>query len=135
MKKAAREGAPTGTIVGTGEKTAGAGLHERPDLSTDYEPPTNELQEFILDIWEKILGIKEIGIMDDWFELGGDSLTVTQLIARVREVYPVEVSVNIFFENPTIAGLAEMIEELLYEKVQGLSEEELDALVEQEKEI
>jgi NAD(P)-dependent dehydrogenase (short-subunit alcohol dehydrogenase family)/acyl carrier protein len=133
MNKAAREAARTGSFDQTGEKTAGAGLlHERPAISTDYEPPTNELQEFILDIWEKILGIKKIGIMDDWFELGGDSLTVAQLISRVREIYPVEISINIFFENPTTAGLAEMIEKLLYEKVRGLSEEEVDALTEQD---
>jgi NAD(P)-dependent dehydrogenase (short-subunit alcohol dehydrogenase family)/acyl carrier protein len=127
MNKSARKGAPTG------EKTAGAGsLHERPAISTDYEPPTNELQEFLLDTWEKILGIKKIGIMDDWFELGGDSLTVAQLISRIREVYPVDISINNFFENPTVAGLAEMIRELLYEKIKSLSEEELDALVEQD---
>ena len=81
------------------------------------------------------MGIKGIGIMDDWFDLGGDSLTVTQLIARIRELYPVEISVNVFFENPTTAGLAGMIEELLYEKVQGLSEDELDTLMEQEDEL
>jgi acyl carrier protein len=107
-------------------------LHERPELSSDYVPPSNELEQFIIDIWEKILGFKKIGIMDDWFELGGDSLIVTQLISRIREVYPVEISVNIFFENPTIAGLAEMIKELLYEKIQDLSEEEVDALMEQD---
>jgi acyl transferase domain-containing protein/acyl carrier protein len=135
MNNLTRRGAQTGSFDQTGDKTASRVLHERPAISADYEPPTNELQEFILGIWEKILGINPIGIMDDWFELGGDSLTVTQLIARIRELYPVEISVNIFFENPTIAGLAGMIEELLYEKVQGLSEEELDALVEQEKEI
>jgi malonyl CoA-acyl carrier protein transacylase/NAD(P)-dependent dehydrogenase (short-subunit alcohol dehydrogenase family)/acyl carrier protein len=129
---AAREIAQTGTIDQTGEKTAAVVLHERPAISTDYEPPTNELQEFILDIWEKTLGFKNIGIMDDWFELGGDSLIVTQLISRIREVYPVDISLNIFFENPTTARLAEMIEELLYEKVKGLSEEELDALMEQD---
>jgi len=134
MNNAAREETQTGSIDPTGEKTAGAGMyHERPAISTDYEPPTNELQELILDTWEKILGIKKIGIMDDWFELGGDSLTVAQLISRIREVYPVEISVNIFFENPTIAGLAEMITELLYEKVRDLSEEEFAALTEQDR--
>jgi len=135
------EDAQTGPVDRTGEETAGgagaAGVefHERPALSTDYEPPTNDLEEFIIGIWEKILGIKGIGIMDDWFDLGGDSLTVTQFIARIREVYPVDISVNIFFENPTTAGLAGMIEELLYDKVQGLSEDELDALMEQEDEL
>ena len=115
-----------------GTKESRGKLRERPELGTDYIPPANELEEFIVDTWEKILGYTKIGISDDWFELGGDSLIVAQLISRLREVYPVEISINAFFENPTAAGLAEMIRELLYEKVRSLSEEELDALVEQD---
>jgi acyl transferase domain-containing protein/acyl carrier protein len=126
----AREGAQTPALGGTSEKTAA--LNERPGISTEYEPPTNELEQFIIGIWEQTLGIKKIGITDDWFDLGGDSLIVTQVISRIREVYPLEISLDIFFENPTIAQLAEMIKELLYEKVRDLSEEELDALTEQD---
>jgi len=120
----------TGSFAGMKENTVR--LRERPGLSTEYVPPSNELEQFILDIWEEILGYTKIGITDDWFELGGDSLTVAWLISRLKEVYPVEISINNFFENPTAAGLAEMIRELLYEKIKSLSEEELDALVEQD---
>jgi len=130
MNNPAQVEAQTGSSDGTEENTVS--LHERPGLSTDYIPPSNELEQFIIDIWEKNLGYKKIGIMDDWFDLGGDSLMLTQLISRVKEVYPVDISLNIFFKNPTAARLAEMIEELLLEKVRDLSEEELDALTGQD---
>jgi len=103
-------------------------VYERPELSTDYVAPSNELEQFIVDIWEKIFGFNKIGVHDYWFELGGDSLTVVQLFSRIKAVYPVDISVNLFFENPTVANLAEMITGLLYEKILELSEEELDAL-------
>jgi acyl transferase domain-containing protein/acyl carrier protein len=125
-----REITQTDSFDGTIQETDK--VYERPQISTDYVPPSDELEQLITDIWEKIFGFKKIGIMDDWFELGGDSLTVIQLISRVKEVYPVEISVNVFFANPTIAGLAEMIKELLYEKVRSLSEEELEALTGQD---
>jgi acyl carrier protein len=120
----------TGSFDGTNEDTGK--LRERPELSTDYVPPSNELEQFIVGIWEKAFGFEKIGIMDDLLELGGDSLTVIQIISRIKEVYPVDISLNIFFENPTVIQLTRMIKELLYEKIQGLSEEELDALTEQD---
>jgi len=103
-------------------------LYERPELKSGYVPPSNELEQFIIDTWEKTLGFNKIGTMDDWFDLGGDSLMLTQLIAGIKEVYPVDISLNLFFENPTAARLAEMIGELLYEKIRDLSEEEFEAL-------
>ncbi|HLP44506.1 MAG TPA: beta-ketoacyl synthase N-terminal-like domain-containing protein [Candidatus Kapabacteria bacterium] len=121
--------------AGTQGKTAAVDadiIYDRPGLSTDYVPPANELEQFIIDTWEKIFGFKKIGITDDWFELGGDSLTVVQLFSRIKEIYPVEISVNVFFEKPTPAGLAGMITELLYEKIRDLSEEEVDALAAQD---
>ncbi|MGD2085221.1 MAG: SDR family NAD(P)-dependent oxidoreductase [Candidatus Aminicenantes bacterium] len=129
MNNPAEAEAQAGSFHGTDENSKK--LHERPELSTDYVPPSDELEQFIVGIWEKAFGFKKIGIMDDLFELGGDSLTIIQIISRVKEVYPVEISLNIFFENPTIIQLARMIKELLFEKIQGLSEEELDALTEQ----
>jgi acyl carrier protein len=135
MNNPAGKGVQAGAFDSTPGKTKTVKLNERPQISTDYEPPASELEQFIIGIWEQTLGIKKIGITDDWFELGGDSLIATQLISRVKEVYPVDIPLNIFFENPTTARLAEMIEELLYENIRSLSEEELDALLEQEKQI
>ncbi|MFP5263073.1 MAG: phosphopantetheine-binding protein, partial [Blastocatellia bacterium] len=78
----------------------------------------------IRGIWEELLGIEGIGEEESFFELGGDSLLVIQLISRLREAFKVEVQVSSLFDNPTIAGLAEHIDKLLIEEVENLSEEE-----------
>ena len=53
-----------------------------------------------------MLGLERVGINDNFFQLGGDSLLATQLLSRIREVMHVEVSFHSFFETPTIAEIA-----------------------------
>jgi len=53
-----------------------------------------------------VLGVERVGIADNFFQLGGDSLLATQLLSRIREVTQVEVSFRRFFETPTIADFA-----------------------------
>ncbi|OQY54262.1 MAG: hypothetical protein B6247_12250 [Candidatus Parabeggiatoa sp. nov. 2] len=84
--------------------------YSRPNLPTPYIAPRNQLEETLADIWQQFLGIAQIGIFDEFFELGGDSLIAVQLIAKLREVVQVELSPNSFLEAPTIARLAELIQ-------------------------
>jgi acyl carrier protein len=71
--------------------------------------PRNELEQGLAALWEGLLGTSSLSINDDFFELGGHSLLVARLVAQVRERYNVEVPVVSFFQQPTIAGLAEHI--------------------------
>lgn len=105
-----------------------------PDLSIDeeYEAPRDELEECIAGLWQEFLGLERIGIHSNFFDINGDSLTATQMITRLHKIYPVEITLQGFFENPTIVHLAEVIRELLLEKVKELSEEELDRLEDSE---
>jgi acyl carrier protein len=73
--------------------------------------PRNALEEQLVEIWVEVLGVTRVGVHDDFFELGGHSLRATQLVSRVREVFQVELPLLSLFEEPTIAGLAERIEE------------------------
>ena len=54
--------------------------------------------------------LQEVGVHDDFFELGGDSLVATDLLAQIRTALSVELRAVQFFENATVAGLAETVE-------------------------
>jgi FkbH-like protein len=115
----------------------------RPDLVTPYLPPQTVTETVLASIWSSVLGIDEIGVNDNFFELGGHSLLVTQLISRIRDNFQMELSMQNFFESPTIAGLvnllanqpenlvdADAISDLL-KLVNELSEEEAVALLQE----
>jgi acyl carrier protein len=86
--------------------------------------PRNEIEQTMATIWRELLGIDDIGIHDNFFELRGHSLMATQLAARLRDVFMVEVPLRSFFESPTIASLSDIVEQLFLEKIETLSEEE-----------
>ena len=70
----------------------------------------NPVEEVLGNIWKDILDISLIGLDDNFFDLGGHSLSATQLISRIREAFLVEISLRDFFETPTIRDLARLIE-------------------------
>jgi len=74
-------------------------------------PRTGEEQQ-LADIWKKLLGLHQVGIRDNFFEIGGHSILVTQLISRVRDVFNVEIQLRQIFESPTIELMAAIILEL-----------------------
>lgn len=74
--------------------------------------PSNELESEIIHLWQELLGTTEIGPYDNFFELGGHSLLVTHLVAKLRKQTGLEIPVSLFFQNPTIAGLARQIQAL-----------------------
>ncbi|MFS1300199.1 condensation domain-containing protein [Streptosporangium longisporum] len=67
------------------------------------------LTDQIREIWEEVLGISPIDDHDDIFDLGGHSLTITQIIARMRKRLDIEVSLDAFFDTPTIAGIVDSL--------------------------
>ncbi|HSF41609.1 MAG TPA: amino acid adenylation domain-containing protein [Thermoanaerobaculia bacterium] len=85
--------------------------HGRPDLPTAYAAPAGELEQQIAGLWQEVFGIEGIGVRDDFFALGGDSLVAIQLAARIGRAFGVELKVRDLFDAPTIAALAERIAE------------------------
>jgi acyl transferase domain-containing protein/acyl carrier protein len=84
--------------------------HQRPaDLDSEYVPPRNALEGQLAEIWQELFGIEPIGVEDNFFRLGGDSLTAIQLATRLRASLGVDLQVNELFDEPTIAGLAQRI--------------------------
>ncbi|UCH92153.1 MAG: SDR family NAD(P)-dependent oxidoreductase [Candidatus Aminicenantes bacterium] len=84
-------------------------LYPRPQLLNAYEPPTNEKQEIIADIWKKIFGFEKIGIQDNFFELGGDSLGLLKMAAEIKREFNIKIPVVQLFSNPTINKLSTYI--------------------------
>lgn len=109
--------------------------HSRPNLTTAYVAPRNEREEAIASVWRKLLGIAEIGIYDNFFDLGGDSLLATQAVAQLRSQLQIEISLRDFFDRPTIADSAlnatqnAAPEAIATSKVDLLSDADVDALL------
>ncbi|MCR8844949.1 amino acid adenylation domain-containing protein [Paenibacillus sp. SC116] len=78
--------------------------------------PRTDMEKRIAEVWSQVLGREEIGIVDNFFQLGGHSLLLTQVTLRLRSVLQVEIPVRLLFEAPTIIELAKRIELLTEEK-------------------
>jgi acyl carrier protein len=83
----------------------------RPTIRTAYAIPRTPIEETLAGVWAQILGIERIGVRDNFFEIGGHSLLATRVMSRVRDAFNVDLPLRAFFENPTIAQLAELVEE------------------------
>jgi oxalate---CoA ligase len=75
-----------------------------------YEAPSTREESELAQIWARVLGLSLVGIHDDFFRLGGDSILATQVISQVRSVFNVDLSPASLFEMPTIAELARNIQ-------------------------
>jgi acyl carrier protein len=102
--------------------------HGRPDTGVEYVEPRNEIEAMVGEVWEKLLGIDRIGVQDDFFILGGDSLLGIQVVSRLREIFPIEMSPAMLFELPTIAQISATVAELLAESVGSELLSELDTM-------
>jgi amino acid adenylation domain-containing protein len=77
-----------------------------PDIAADRSGPRTPLEEILIGLWGQVLGVDGIGIHDNFFQLGGDSILATQLLWRVYQATQVECSLPSFFAMPTVASLA-----------------------------
>jgi acyl carrier protein len=80
------------------------------------------------EIWREVMRLDAIGTDDDFFDLGGHSLLITQIVGRVKTVFGVQLSLRDFFEAPTIGGLTELIERHILTEVQQMPEIQAERL-------
>jgi acyl carrier protein len=85
-------------------------LYARPHLQTAYIPTSNDVEEKIAHIWQQVLGIENVGIHDNYFDLGGTSLSALQVIAQLQKEFSVPVSPIVLFEASTVSELSKRLQ-------------------------
>jgi amino acid adenylation domain-containing protein len=78
----------------------------RAEVAEMFVAPRTTVEELLASVWSDVLGVEQVGVHDNFFELGGHSLLATQVLTRLREGMQVELPLRLFFESPTVAGLA-----------------------------
>jgi len=93
----------------TGQETVVDSLQTHDETAA----PRSEMENVVARMWKELMGLEIVGIHDDFFQLNGSSLAATQIIARLMQEYDIQIPMNRFYEHPTVAHLAEVVEELI----------------------
>ena len=82
---------------------------ERPALENTYVPPKDKIEAELIEIWQTVLGIQNIGVHDEFLEIGGESLLAAVIVEKISERFSVEIPLPSFFSSITVSSLAEEI--------------------------
>ena len=83
---------------------------EQLEKQENYIAPRNSIEEIVAGMWADVLNTENFGVEDDFFTLGGHSLLLARLAARIRESFQIDLTLRDLFETPTVAGISEKIE-------------------------
>jgi len=110
---------PTGKLqrIGLFEKFASL-------LKSPYLAPQDEVSLSLAKMWTLLLKVEQVGMLDNFFALGGDSLLAAQLLARIRSSFDIDLPLSLFFEEPTLAGQSAIVEDILLSAIEGMSDDE-----------
>ncbi|MGA0532809.1 amino acid adenylation domain-containing protein [Hansschlegelia sp. KR7-227] len=84
---------------------------DRSPATAGSRPPSSPTEATLAAIWAEVLGLPSVGVDDDFFALGGHSLLVMRIVARVRHAFGVEIAMRELFEAPTVVALAARLEQ------------------------
>ena len=110
----------------------------RPKASATTVTARNPIEEELTLMWKALLGVDEVGVEDNFFDLGGHSLLLTQLSTRINAAFYVEIPLRVMFDAPTVVAMTRVIADALATDDSGdadlkdLSPEELRALLDAE---
>ena len=94
----------------------------RHGISAAYVSPNTPTEKGVAGIWQDLLGTTPIGVHDDFFQLRGDSLLVAQVVSRINKTFQTKLPLSSLFDAPTVASLAERIQQAQSPTVQSQPE-------------
>lgn len=84
----------------------------RPPVEQAFVAARNPTEAWITSTWQSLLGVDSVGVLDNFFESGGDSLLIVELISRVERHFNVVLGLGSVFEDPSVAAIAELVEHI-----------------------
>lgn len=103
-------------------------MPEAPAASAEYAAPGSPLEELVAGIWAEVLALEQVGVEDNFFEIGGHSLLAMRLLARIKEAVQIELTPRQLFDAPTVAAMCRAIEDAIMHQIESMSDEEALAL-------
>jgi acyl carrier protein len=94
-----------------------------------FVAPRTPIEERVASMLASLLDLGQVSVEDNFFLLGGHSLMGTQLIARIRDAFNVELGLRSLFDAPTVSKLSTQVETLLLAKLEAMTEEEAERLI------
>ncbi|KZN47812.1 non-ribosomal peptide synthetase [Pseudoalteromonas luteoviolacea] len=92
---------------------------------SSFEPVETTLEQSVLEIWTKVLKVESIGRNDPFNIVGGNSLKLLQVNNIIKEKYLITISINDFYKTPTIAAMAALLEQGIFNFVSSMSDQEV----------
>jgi acyl carrier protein len=110
----------------------------RPSLDTPYVAPQTPVEKNLARLWAEVLSLEKVGIHDNFWDLGGHSLTAARVVSRIIRAFQIEMPMDALFASPTVADMAktvlnnpsseEVLDRLLRE-VEAMSEDDAQTLL------
>ncbi|MBK5267860.1 MAG: AMP-binding protein [Acidimicrobiia bacterium] len=110
---------PTGKLqrIGMAERLGLSDLDDVAGANAEFVAPRTRTEEVLAEIWAEVLGRDLIGVDDRFLDLGGDSMLAIRLLTRVRQRLQIDPSIVAFFDRPTVAAQADLVDDLLVSDV------------------
>ncbi len=94
----------------TAPKVEGGNKFARPELESSFLAPRTAVEKQLAELWQEVLGVDRVGIADDFFQLGGQSLVAVRLLSKMKKLWAVDLPLATFFEAPTVEKLAAVVQ-------------------------
>ncbi|MBE0369474.1 non-ribosomal peptide synthetase [Pseudoalteromonas aurantia] len=98
------------------------------ETDTVYVAASTDVEIRVVEIWQHLLKVEKIGVHDDFFRLGGNSLVASNLLYKLNEVFSVDLPLSELFEATTVAQIAALIEQSLIAQLEAMSDDEIELL-------